>query len=88
MIKNSGKLTVDILDVASGKTMTVEKNATLTVDGVKLEEGSTLINNGNLTVNREVDDRDGGTLENHVTTKWKWKYTRFCKADTDRNSRF
>lgn len=67
VIKNSGKLTVDILDVASGKTMTVEKNATLTVDGVKLEEGSTLINNGNLTVNREVDDRDGGTLENHGT---------------------
>ena len=67
VIKNSGKLTVDILDVASGKTMTVEKNATLTVDEVKLEEGSTLINNGNLTVNREVDDRDGGTLENHGT---------------------
>ena len=47
--------------------MTVEKNATLTVDGVVLEEGSTLKNNGNLTVNREVDDRDGGTLENNGT---------------------
>ena len=47
--------------------MTVEKNATLTVDGVRLEKGSTLINNGNLTVNREVDDRDGGTLENNGT---------------------
>ena len=67
VINAPGKLTVDILDVAPGKTMTVEKNATLTVDGVKLEEGSTLINNGNLTVNREVDDRDGGTLENHGT---------------------
>ena len=67
VIKNSGKLTVDILDVASGKTMTVEKNATLTVDGVKLEEGSTLINNGNLTVNREVDASEGGTLENNGT---------------------
>ena len=67
VIKNSGKLTVDILDVASGKTMTVEKNATLTVDGVKLEEGSTLINNGNLTVNGKVDDSEGGTLENHGT---------------------
>ena len=65
VINAPGKLTVDILDVASGKTMTVEKNATLTVDGVKLEEGSTLINNGNLTVNREVDDRKGGTLKNN-----------------------
>ena len=67
VIKAPGKLTVDILDVALGKTMTVEKNATLTVDGVKLEERSTLINNGNLTVNREVDDSEGGTLENHGT---------------------
>ena len=67
VINAPGKLTVDILDVAPGKTMTVEKNATLTVDGVRLEKGSTLINNGNLTVNREVDDRDGGTLENNGT---------------------
>ena len=67
VINAPGKLTVDILDVASGKTMTVEKNATLTVDGVKLEEESTLINNGNLTVNREVDDRKGGTLKNNGT---------------------
>ena len=67
VIKAPGKLTVDILDIAPGKTVTVEKNATLTVDGVVLEEGSTLKNNGNLTVNREVDDRDGGTLENNGT---------------------
>ena len=31
------------------------------------EKGSTLINNGNLTVNREVDDTKGGTLENNGT---------------------
>ena len=67
VITAPGKLTADILDVAPGKTVTVEKNATLTVDGVVLEKGSTLINNGNLTVNREVDDRDGGTLENNGT---------------------
>ena len=67
VITAPGKLTADILDIGPGKTVTVEKNATLTVDGVVLEKGSTLINNGNLTVNREVDDRDGGTLENHGT---------------------
>ena len=67
VITAPGKLTADILDIGPGKTVTVEKNATLTVDGVVLEKGSTLINNGNLTVNREVDDRDGGTLENNGT---------------------
>ena len=70
VIKAPGKLTVDILDVAKGKTVTVEENAALTVDGVVLEEGSTLINKGNLTVNRSVEaGKDGkiGTLENHGT---------------------
>ena len=70
VIKAPGKLTVDILDVAKGKTVTVEENAALTVDGVVLEEGSTLINKGNLTVNRSVEgDIYGeiGTLENHGT---------------------
>lgn len=67
VINAPGELTVDILDIAPGKTVTVEENATLTVDGVKLERGSTLVNNGNLTVNRLVDDSDGGTLENNGT---------------------
>ena len=67
VIKDSGKLTVDILDIAPGRTVTVEENATLTVDGIKLEKGSTLVNNGNLTVNWEVDVSDGGTLENNGT---------------------
>ena len=67
VIEASGKLTVDILDIASGKTVTVEENATLTVNGVKLEKGSTLVNNGNLTVNWEVNDSEGGTLENNGT---------------------
>lgn len=38
VITAPGKLTADILDIGPGKTVTVEKNATLTVDGVVLEK--------------------------------------------------
>lgn len=71
VIKAPGKLTVDILDVDESRMVTVENNAILTVNNkVVLEEGSKLINKGNLTVNGPVvagNKGNIGTLENNGT---------------------